>query len=93
MFSGKVISPYLAQNKYNEEVDPSKVYSSLLKQLSIKMERSDESLFYRFYSINGEVMKYTQYLHEHCVRTQKMTINLIKRYMRWYLGKGFIIKI
>jgi hypothetical protein len=37
MFSGKVVNPYLAQNRLNDEVDPSKLYSSLLKQISIKM--------------------------------------------------------
>ena len=41
MFSGKVLQPYLAQNKDHNEVDPSSMYASLLGQIKLKMEKTD----------------------------------------------------
>ena len=79
MFSGKVISPYLSQNKYNNEVNPSKIYSSFMKQLSLKMLRADQNIYFKFIDAHGELMKYTQSLYEHNMKMQKCSINLIKK--------------
>jgi hypothetical protein len=61
MFSGKVCHPFLAQNKDHNEVNTSSLYTSLLNQIKIKMEKFDESLAKRHCTIQEEIVKFMQF--------------------------------
>jgi hypothetical protein len=80
MFSGKVLQPFLAQNKDHHEVDPSDIYASLLAQVKLRMEKNDETLQKRHASIQEEIVKFMQFTADHNIRTQKIAQALIKRY-------------
>jgi hypothetical protein len=60
MFSGKVSQPFLAQNKDRREVQPSALYSSLLAQIKLKMEKHDQTLMKKHASIEEEIVKFMQ---------------------------------
>lgn len=52
MFAGKVVNPYVAQNKEGLQLDPSSIYSSYLLYLKIKTERGQEGLIRKHFGIH-----------------------------------------
>jgi hypothetical protein len=79
MYGGRVSSPYLAQNKDGEFMDPSSMYSSYFSHLFTKMERSEESLFRKHFLIREHVIKFGQALFDQSLKFQRNAIIAIRR--------------
>ena len=80
MFSGKVTNPYVAQNKDKIQINPSGIFSSYMIYLKVKMERSDQALFRKFYTIHEDVIKFGQFIFQHSLKIQANAASIIRRY-------------
>ena len=93
MFTGKVSNPYIAQNKEGTEVDPSSLFSSYISLVKIKMERSDEALIRKHFTIHEDVLKFGQSVFEHSLKLQKTAAYYIRKYILPYSGRPLPIQI